>query len=225
MVADMDIRYLASMIDHTLLKPEATEPQIRQLCSEAKQYGFASVCVNPTHVKLCASLLKDSPVRVCTVVGFPLGATLPQVKAFEARQAIADGATEIDVVVNIGALKDKKDDLVERDIADVVQAAHAGGALVKVIIEAALLTDDEKVRACQLAKKAGAEFVKTSTGFGPGGATTHDVTLMRQTVGPKMGVKAAGGIRTLQDAQAMIEAGANRLGASASVKIVIEAGQ
>ena len=221
----MDIRYLASMIDHTLLKPEATEPQIRQLCDEAKQYGFASVCINPTHVKLCADLLKDDPSRVCTVVGFPLGATLPQVKAFETLQAVVDGATEIDMVVNIGALKNKNDDLVERDIAAVVQAAHAGGALVKVIIEAALLTDDEKVRACRLAKKAGAEFVKTSTGFGPGGATTHDVTLMRQTVGPEMGVKAAGGIRTLQDAQAMIEAGANRLGASASVKIVLEAGQ
>ena len=165
----MDIRYLASMIDHTLLKPEATEPQIRQLCDEAKQYGFASVCINPTHVKLCADLLKDDPSRVCTVVGFPLGATLPQVKVFETQQAVVEGATEIDMVVNIGALKNKNDDLVERDIAAVVHAAHAGGALVKVIIEAALLTDDEKVRACRLAKKAGAEFVKTSTGLGRAG--------------------------------------------------------
>lgn len=221
---NMDIRHLASMIDHTLLKPEATELQIRQLCDEAKRYGFASVCVNPAYVKLCAELLKGSPVRVCTVVGFPLGATLPEVKAFEAQQAIAAGATEIDMVINIGALKSQDEDLVARDIAAVVRAAHAAGALVKVIIEAALLTDDEKMRACQLAQQAGADFVKTSTGFGPGGATPHDVALMRQTVGPEMGVKAAGGIRTLQDAQAVIEAGANRIGASASVKIMTEAG-
>ncbi len=219
----MDIRHLASMIDHTLLKPEATEPQIRQLCDEAKRYSFASVCVNPTYVKLCAELLRGSPVRVCTVVGFPLGATLPAVKAFEAQQAIADGATEVDMVINIGALKSQDDDLAARDMDAVVHAAHAAGALVKVIIEAALLTEDEKVRACQLAKQAGADFVKTSTGFGPGGATPHDVALMRQTVGPEMGVKAAGGIRTLQDAQAVIEAGANRIGASASVKIMTEA--
>jgi deoxyribose-phosphate aldolase len=224
MMANMDIQHLASMIDHTLLKPEATEPQIRQLCDEAKRYGFASVCVNPTFVKLCAGLLKASSVRVCTVVGFPLGATLPQVKAFETQQAVSDGATEIDMVINIGALKDKDDELVGSDMAAVVHVAHAAGALVKVIIEAALLTDDEKVHACQLAQKAGAEFVKTSTGFGPGGATVHDVVLMRQTVGSGVGVKAAGGIRTLQDALAMIGAGANRLGASASVKIMAEAG-
>jgi deoxyribose-phosphate aldolase len=224
MMTNMDAQHLASMIDHTLLKPEATEPQIRQLCDEARRYGFASVCVNPTYVKLCAGLLQGSPVRVCTVVGFPLGATLPEVKAFETQQAAACGATEIDMVINIGALKSGNDDLVARDIVAVVQAAHAAGALVKVIIEAALLTDDEKVQACQIAQQAGAEFVKTSTGFGPGGATTHDVALMRQTVGPAMRVKAAGGIRTLSDVQAMIEAGASRIGASASVKIMTEAG-
>jgi deoxyribose-phosphate aldolase len=224
MVVNMDSRQLASMIDHTLLKPEATEPQIRQLCEEARKFGFASVCVNPSHVRLCAELLGGTPVRVCTVVGFPLGATLPDVKAFETQRTIADGAAEIDMVINLGALKNGQDDLVLRDIAAVVQAAHAGGALVKVIIEAALLTDEEKVHACRLAQKAGAEFVKTSTGFGPGGATTHDVALMRQTVGATTGVKAAGGIRTLQDAQAMFEAGASRIGASASVKIMNEAG-
>jgi deoxyribose-phosphate aldolase len=215
---------LASMIDHTLLKPEASEPQIRQLCDEAKRYGFATVCVNPAYVKLCAVLLKGSPVRVCTVIGFPLGATLPEVKAFETQQAIVNGSTEIDMVINIGALKSKDDDQVARDIAGVVRVAHAAGALIKVIIEAALLTDEEKVKVCQLAQAAGADFVKTSTGFGPGGATVHDVALMRQTVGPDMGIKAAGGIRTLTDALAMIEAGANRIGASASVKIMAEAG-
>ena len=182
------------------------------------------MCVNPTYVRLCAELLKDSSVRVCTVVGFPLGATLPEVKAFETQQAIVCGATEIDMVVNIGALKSQDDDQVARDITGVVGVAHAAGALVKVIIEAAMLTDEEKVKACQLGRRAGADFVKTSTGFGPGGATVHDVALMRQTVGAEMGVKAAGGIRTLADAQAMIEAGANRIGASASVKIMAEAG-
>jgi deoxyribose-phosphate aldolase len=212
------------MIDHTLLKPEATTSQVEQLCNEARRFGFASVCVNPTHVKLCARLLQGSPVRVCTVIGFPLGATLPEVKAFEAQQAIRDGATEIDMVINIGALKDKNTDLVASDIAAVVNAAHASGALVKVIMEAALLTDEEKVIACRLAKGAAADYVKTSTGMGPGGATEHDVALMRQAVGTQMGVKAAGGIRTLADAQKMIEAGATRLGASASVKIMAEAG-
>jgi deoxyribose-phosphate aldolase len=220
----MDIQKLTSMIDHTLLKPEATTAQIEQLCAEARRFGFASVCVNPTHVRLCARLLQGSPVRVCTVVGFPLGASLPEVKAYETRQAIRDGATEIDMVVNIGALKDKNADLVARDIAAVVNTAHASGALVKVIIEAALLTDEEKIAACRLAKAAGAEYVKTSTGFGPGGATVQDVVLMRQTVGPEMGIKAAGGIRTLADAEKMVEAGATRLGASASVKIMAEAG-
>ena len=219
-----DLPQLASMIDHTLLKPEATTAQIEQLCAEARQFGFASVCVNPTRAKLCARLLQGSPVRVCTVVGFPLGANLPEVKAFETEQAIRNGATEIDMVINIGALKDKDTLLVARDIAAVVSVAHASGALVKVIIEAALLTDEDKVTACRLAKDAKADYVKTSTGLGPGGATEHDVALMRQTVGPEMGVKAAGGIRTLQDAQKMIEAGATRLGASASVKIMAEAG-
>jgi deoxyribose-phosphate aldolase len=220
----MDIQKLTSMIDHTLLRPEATTAQIEQLCVEARRFGFASVCVNPTHVRLCTRLLQGSPVRVCTVVGFPLGASLPEVKAYETRQAIRDGATEIDMVVNIGALKDKNADLVARDISAVVNTAHASGALVKVIIEAALLTDEEKIAACRLAKAAGAEYVKTSTGFGPGGATVQDVVLMRQTVGPEMGVKAAGGIRTLADAEKMVEAGATRLGASASVKIMAEAG-
>ena len=218
-----DIRHLASMIDHTLLKPEATRAQVEQLCDEAKQYGFASVCVNPAHVRLCAQRLKGSPVKVCAVVGFPLGATLPEVKAFETQQALEAGATEIDMVINIGALKDKDADLVARDMAAVVRTAHAGNALVKVIIEAALLTDDEKITACQLAQSAGADFVKTSTGFGPGGATVEDVALMRRVVGPAMGIKAAGGIRTLADAQKMMAAGATRIGASASVKIMAEA--
>jgi len=220
----MDTRKLTAMIDHTLLKPEATTAQVEQLCNEARQFSFASVCVNPTHVQLCARLLQGSLVRVCAVVGFPLGASLPEVKAYETQQAIRDGAAEIDMVINIGALKDKNTDLVARDIAAVVNAARASGALVKVIIEAALLTDDEKVTACQLAKDAGADYVKTSTGLGPGGATAQDVALMRQIVGPEMGVKAAGGIRTLADAQKMIEAGATRLGVSASVKIMAEAG-
>ena len=223
-LTQIDILQLASMIDHTLLKPEATTAQFEQLCDEARRFGFASVCVNPARVKLCARLLQGSPVRVCAVVGFPLGANLPEVKALETQQAIRDGATEIDMVLNIGALKDKDTLLVARDIAAVVSAAHASGALVKVIIEAALLTDEDKVTACRLAKDAKADYVKTSTGLGPGGATEHDVALMRQTVGPEMGVKAAGGIRALQDAQKMIEAGATRLGASASVKIMAEAG-
>jgi len=208
------------MIDHTLLKPEATYAQIAQLCDEARQYGFASVCVNATHVKRCAERLAGSPVKVCAVVGFPLGATVPEVKAYEAQQAIEDGATEIDMVINVGALKSKDNDLVARDIGAVVRTARASGALVKVIIEAALLTDEEKATACQLAKEAGADFVKTSTGFGPGGATARDVELMRRVVGLKMGIKAAGGIRTREDAEKMVAAGATRIGASASVKIV-----
>jgi deoxyribose-phosphate aldolase len=197
---------------------------MEQLCDEAKQYGFASVCVNPAYVRLCAQRLKGSSVKVCTVVGFPLGATLPEVKAFETQQVLEAGATEIDMVINIGALKSQDNDLVARDIAAVVRTAHAGNALVKVIIEAALLTDDEKTTACQLAQSAGADFVKTSTGFGPGGATVEDVALMRRVVGPMMGIKAAGGIRTLADAQKMMAAGATRIGASASVKIMAEAG-
>jgi deoxyribose-phosphate aldolase len=218
-----DVTEVNRLIDHTLLKPEATTQQIKQLCAEAIQYNFASVCLNPTHVKLAAQLLENSEVDVCTVVGFPLGATLSQVKIFETEQVLNDGATEIDMVINIGALKEGNDDLVEQDIAGVVKAAHSHKAICKVIIETALLNDVEKVRACQLAKKAGADFVKTSTGFSSGGATVEDVALMRQTVGPGIGVKAAGGIKTLTDAQNMIAAGATRLGASAGVKIVQEA--
>lgn len=214
---------LAAMIDHTLLKPEATYAQIAQLCQEARDYGFAAVCVNPIHVRRCAELLRDSAVRVCTVIGFPLGATPPAVKAYETQQAINDGAAEIDMVINIGALKSEDNDAVARDVNLVVQTAHAAGALVKVIIEVALLTDEEKTIACQLCRDAGADFVKTSTGFGPGGATVHDVALMRQVVGPTMGIKAAGGIRTLKDADNLVAAGATRLGASASVKIMAEA--
>ena len=214
---------VAGMIDHTLLKPDATQDQIAQLCYEARKYFFASVCVNPTHVKLCAQLLKDSPVKVCTVIGFPLGATPPEVKAFEAQDAIDDGASEIDMVINVGALKSKDYDLVERDIATVVRTSHANNAIVKVIIEAALLTEREKIVACELSKQAGADFVKTSTGFGPGGATLEDVALMRRVVGPSMGVKAAGGVRDYDDAKAMIAAGATRIGASAGVQIVQEA--
>ncbi len=189
---------IAAMIDHTLLKPDASQDQIAQLCYEARKYGFATVCVNPTNVRLCAQLLKGSPVGVCTVVGFPLGATPPEVKAYETQQALDDGATEVDMVINIGALKSKDYALVERDIATVARTCHAGGVLLKVIIEAALLTDEEKAKACELAKAAGADYVKTSTGFGPGGATAHDVELMRRTVGPEMGIKAAGGIRSFR---------------------------
>jgi deoxyribose-phosphate aldolase len=214
---------IARYIDHTLLKPDATQGQIEQLCHEAREYHFASVCVNPSWVRLCARLLHDTPVRVGAVVGFPLGATLPQVKVYEAQQAIQDGAAELDMVINLGALKSRDYELVKSDIAAVVDAAHAVGAIVKVIIEAALLEDGEKIIACQLAQEAGADFVKTSTGFGPGGATTHDVALMRQTVGPSMGVKAAGGVRSYQDAQAMLAAGATRIGTSAGVRIAQEA--
>jgi deoxyribose-phosphate aldolase len=211
---------LSHMIDHTILKPEATQDQIAQLCFEARKYSFASVCVNPTNVKLCASLLQGTDIDICTVVGFPLGATPTDVKVFETQQAIREGATEVDMVLNVGALKSRDYELVRQDIASIARACHAGNAILKVIIEAALLTDEEKVVACQLAKVAGADFVKTSTGFGPGGATAEDVALMRKVVGPSIGVKAAGGIKTLEDAQKMIAAGASRLGASASVKIV-----
>jgi deoxyribose-phosphate aldolase len=214
---------LAHTIDHTLLKADATQDQIAQLCFEARKHSFASVCVNPTQVKLCADLLKGSGIPVCTVVGFPLGATSTDVKVFEAQQAIREGATELDMVINVGALKSRDYELVERDIASIARACHAGNAILKVIIEAALLTDEEKVAACQLAKVASADFVKTSTGFGPGGATAEDVALMRRVVGPSMGVKAAGGIRSHADAQKMIAAGASRIGASASVKILQEA--
>jgi deoxyribose-phosphate aldolase len=215
---------LAHMIDHTLLKPDATHDQVAQLCYEARKHGFASVCVNPTNVKLCQQLLEGSSVPICVVVGFPLGATPTEVKVFETQQAIREGASEVDMVINVGALKSRDYELVERDIASIARACHAGNAILKVIIEAALLTDEEKVAACQLAKVAGADFVKTSTGFGPGGATVDDVAMMRRVVGPTMGVKAAGGIRTFADAQKMIAAGASRIGASASVKIIQGAG-
>ncbi len=214
----MDTRSLAGMIDHTLLKPEATEAEIRTLCEEARKHGFYSVCVNPAHVELSAQLLAGSEVTVCTVVGFPLGATTSAVKAFETRDAIAHGAGEIDMVLNVGALKGGRLDQVEADIRAVVDAA--AGTPVKVILETALLTDDEKVAACKASKSAGATFVKTSTGFSKGGATVADIRLMRATVGPEMGVKASGGVRDRETAIAMAEAGATRLGASASVAIV-----
>lgn len=211
---------LAKMIDHTLLKPDATQEQIAQLCFEARKHGFASVCINPTWVELCAKLLQGSAVKVCTVIGFPLGATSPEVKSFETQVALDHGATEIDMVINIGALKARDLELVATDIRGVVQASHARGAIVKVIIEAILLTDEEKTIACLLSKEAGADFVKTSTGFASGGATANDVALMRRVVGPDMGVKAAGGVRTYEDAENMIKAGATRIGASAGVKII-----
>ncbi|MBA2869843.1 deoxyribose-phosphate aldolase [Anoxybacillus calidus] len=210
---------IAKMIDHTLLKADTTKEQIVKLCEEAKQYNFASVCVNPTWVETAAELLKGTDVNVCTVIGFPLGANTPETKAFETKDAIEKGATEVDMVINIGALKDGNDELVERDIRAVVDAAK-GKALVKVIIEACLLTEEEKVRACELAVKAGADYVKTSTGFSTGGATVEDVALMRKTVGPEIGVKASGGVRDLQGAEAMIQAGATRIGTSSGVALV-----
>ena len=211
---------LAKMIDHTLLKPDATQQEIAQLCFEARKYGFASVCVNPTWVSLCAQLLQGSQVKVCTVIGFPLGATASETKAFETETAIRQGATEIDMVINVGALKARDLETVAKDIRGVVNAAHARNIIVKVIIETVLLTDEEKTIACLIAKEAGADFVKTSTGFAGGGATAHDVELMRRTVGPQMGVKASGGVRTFEDAASMIKAGATRIGASAGVKII-----
>jgi deoxyribose-phosphate aldolase len=213
---------IARLIDHTLLKPEATPDQIETICQDALRYNFATVCVNSAYVELAARLLKGSDVAVCTVVGFPLGATLTTVKSFEAEQAIHDGATEIDMVINIGALKNGDDSFVKQDIVAVVQCCHHSNAICKVIIETALLTDDEKVRACKLCVQAGADFVKTSTGFSIGGANVEDVSLIRHIVGPDVGVKAAGGIRNLADAKAMITAGANRLGTSSSIKIVEE---
>src|SRR5215208_341518 len=211
---------LAKMIDHTLLKPDATQQEIAQLCFEARKYGFASVCINPTWVSLCAQLLQGSQVKICTVIGFPLGATSSETKAFETETAIKQGATEIDMVINIGALKARDLDTVAKDIRGVVNAAHAHGIIVKVIIETSLLTDEEKTIASLISKEAGADFVKTSTGFAGGGATVHDVELMRKTVGPQMGVKASGGVRTFEDAASMIKAGATRIGASAGVKII-----
>jgi deoxyribose-phosphate aldolase len=214
---------VASMIDHTLLKPDATRRNIEELCREAAQFRFATVCVNPTWVSACARLLAGSGVGVCSVVGFPLGATTSDVKEYETRRAIFDGAREIDMVINVGALKSGDLRVVERDIEAVTTACREAGALSKVIIEAALLTDDEKVTACTLAKAACADYVKTSTGFGPGGATAADVALMRRVVGAEMGVKAAGGVRDLEGVKAMIAAGATRVGASAGVKIVQQA--
>ena len=211
---------LARMIDHTILKPDATPDQIAQLCYEARKYEFASVCVNPTHVKMCTELLRGSPVKVCTVIGFPLGASSTAVKVFETETALRDGATEIDMVINIGALKGKDYELVAKDINGVVRMAHASGALVKVIIETALLTDEEKEIACLLSKEAGADYVKTSTGFSGGGATAEDIALMRRAVGPEMGIKASGGVKSYEDAKRMVFAGATRIGASAGVKIV-----
>jgi deoxyribose-phosphate aldolase len=211
---------LARFIDHTLLKPDATPDQIAQLCFEARKYQFASVCVNSTWVKLCAQLLEGSPVKVCTVIGFPLGATASEAKVFETIHAIDQGATEIDMVINIGALKARELDMVARDIQGVVDAAHSRNVIVKVILETILLTDEEKTIACSLSKEAGADFVKTSTGFAGGGATVHDVALMRRVVGPEIGVKASGGVRTYEDAESMIQAGATRIGASAGVKIM-----
>lgn len=218
-------RELARYIDHTALKPETTDAQIKQLCEEAQRYHFIAVCVNPVWVKRCVSLLHGTDTCVATVVGFPLGATLPEVKAYETQHLVDAGAREIDMVINIGALKGKDFAWVTRDIDAVVRAAQTGGALTKVIIEAALLNDEEKRTACRIACDVGAEFVKTSTGFSIGGATAHDVALMREVVGPNVGVKAAGGIKTYADAMAMIAAGANRLGTSASVKIMQEAEQ
>ena len=210
---------IAKFIDHTALKANTTKEQIISLCNEAKEYQFASVCVNPTWVETSAQLLNGTGVKVCTVIGFPLGATTSETKAFETTNAISNGATEVDMVINIGALKDKNDEQVEKDIRAVVDAAK-GKALTKVIIETSLLTDEEKVRACELAVKAGADFVKTSTGFSTGGATIEDIKLMCQTVGPDISVKASGGVRDTKGADDMIQAGATRIGASAGIEIV-----
>lgn len=217
----MDKKTIAAMIDHTLLKPEATPAQIEKLCAEAAEYHFASVCVNPVYIPLAARLLKGTGVKVCCVVGFPLGAIAPEQKAAEAASCAAMGAEELDMVIHVGAAKAGDWALVQRDIEGVVKAA--AGHTVKVIIETCLLTDEEKVKACEAAKAAGVHFVKTSTGFSTGGATTHDIALMRKTVGPEMGVKASGGIRDYATAMAMIEAGANRIGASAGIAIVAAA--
>ncbi|MFB9761786.1 deoxyribose-phosphate aldolase [Ectobacillus funiculus] len=209
----------AKLIDHTLLKADAKKEAIITLCEEAKQHHFASVCVNPTWVEAAAQLLHGTDVAVCTVIGFPLGANTPETKAFEASDAIAKGASEVDMVINIGALRDGNDELVERDIRAVTEAAK-GKALTKVIIETSLLTEEEKVRACKLAVKAGADFVKTSTGFSTGGATVEDIALMRKTVGPAIGVKASGGVRDFAGMEAMVQAGATRIGTSSGVALI-----
>ncbi|WP_297517561.1 deoxyribose-phosphate aldolase [uncultured Clostridium sp.] len=218
----MDKQQLASMIDHTVLKADATRGDVEKICSEAAEYKFASVCINPGNVELAAKLLEGSDVKVCTVIGFPLGASTSEVKAFETKDAIAKGAHEVDMVINIGRLKDKDYEYVRNDIKAVVEAAK-DKALTKVIIETCLLTDEEKVKACELAKEAGADFVKTSTGFSTGGATPEDIKLMRETVGPNLGVKASGGVRCFKDAEAVIANGATRIGASASI-IICEGG-
>ena len=211
---------IAALIDHTILKPEATRTDVIKVCREARQYNFASVCVNPYWVPLVRNELAGSPVKVCTVVGFPLGATSTEAKVAETAAALRAGAQEIDMVINVGALRSGDHEAVKLDIQEVVRVSHEARAIVKVILETALLDDNQKAVACTLSKLAGADFVKTSTGFGPAGATTHDIALMRSVVGPGMGVKASGGVRTLQDVQAMAAAGATRIGASASVKIV-----
>ena len=213
---------VAGFIDHTLLKADASQKEIEKLCGEAREFGFATVCLNPTWVSLAARLLRGSSTGVCTVVGFPLGATTTDVKQYETRRVIYDGANEVDMVINVGALKSGDLTLVERDIAAVAGACRECGVLSKVIIEAALLTDDEKISACALSKAAGADYVKTSTGFGPGGATVADVALMRRVVGPDIGVKAAGGVRDYEALKTLVSAGASRVGASAGVKIVQE---
>ena len=215
----MENKELAAMIDHTMLKPDAKEEDIKKLCTEAIEYGFATVCVNPCYVPMAKHLLQDSPVGITTVIGFPLGATTITTKSAEAQEAVENGATEVDMVIHIGALKDKKYDYVQDDIKAVVHTVNKR-ALVKVIIETSLLTDEEKVKACLLAKEGGADFVKTSTGFSGGGATKDDIVLMRKTVEDTMGVKASGGVRTREDAEVLIRAGATRIGASASVEIV-----
>jgi deoxyribose-phosphate aldolase len=211
---------LARMIDHTMLKAEATPKEIEQLCAEALKYRFASVCINGSHVPLCARLLKGSPVKVCTVIGFPLGAAASAAKAAETELAIREGAQEVDMVINVGMLKAGEYQYVEKDISGVVGVAHRHKVLAKVILETGLLSDEEKVKACVLARRAGADFVKTSTGFGKGGATAGDIALMRRVVGSAMGVKASGGVRSRQDALTMVASGADRIGASASVKII-----
>ncbi len=216
-------RAVALYIDHTLLKPDATRDEILKLCEEGARYGFASVCINPVWVREAACALRGSGVKVCTVIGFPLGANAPDTKAYEARRSLFDGASELDMVINIGALKSGDYALILRDIAGVVEVAREAGSLVKVIIETALLTDEEKIKACELARDAGADFVKTSTGFSKGGATAADIALMRRTVGGQMGVKASGGVKDLKQAQEMIRAGATRIGASVGVKIIQEA--
>lgn len=214
------MKNIEKYIDHTLLKPESTTSQIKKICAEAREHGFMSVCVNSCHVKLVSEELKGSGVRTCCVVGFPLGAMATEAKAFEAAYCAKNGAAEVDMVINIGAAKEGNWELVEDDIRAVTGAAHENGALIKVIIETCLLTDEEKVKACEASMRAGADFVKTSTGFSTGGATAEDVRLMRSVVGDKLGVKASGGVRTPEDAEAMISAGASRLGTSNGVKLI-----